>query len=59
MAISCRRDGLAPEQQKALVKMRENASIVQTAKHFKVSTGTVNNYVKRALAEKAKRKRKR
>lgn len=49
---------LSPEKQKALVKMRETASIVETAKHFKVSTGTVNNYVKRALAEKAKRRRK-
>lgn len=44
---------LSAAKAKALVKMRKSgATAAEVAKRFKVSTGTVNNYVKRAKVRK-------
>lgn len=46
---------LSPAKAKALVKMRKGgATAAAVAAKFKVSTGTVNNYVKRAKARRRK-----
>lgn len=49
---------LPPEKARQLVAMRKHKTAAEVAKAFKVSPATVNNYVRRALAAKAaKRKR--